>query len=303
MHSRKTILTLGAAGMAVWTALVAPAQAQLMLPGAVPSAPVGAPDTPTTGGPAKPAAPPPVKTPGEESITRKELRRNGSTGLVSFELQGKDLQITRLTLPGRQISRPADICRVDVSGGPFTLKPVGKHEGLSRYEASIEACPIVIDVLEGAVQVQAPGGVCTFKEADCNASPTGIWGPPPSSFKADEAKNIEKARAAADNTARTYFRALLNVTTDKQKVRAIAAEQAAFSSRREEMCRDYAREDVFGYCAARITEARAVALRAQLYPNAKEEAPPRKKPAAPRKPAAPKDPTPTGAIAPPPGLR
>ena len=268
-----------------------------MLPGAVPSAPVGTSDTPTTGGPAKPAAPPPVKTPGEESVVRKELRRNGSTGLMSFELQGKDLQITRLTLPGRQISRPADICRVDVSGGPFTLKAAGKHDGLLRFEAAIEACPVTIDVLDGAVRVNAPGGVCTFKEADCNASPSGIWGPPPTAFKADEAKALEKARSSAESNVRTYFRALLNNTKEKQQVKNIAADQAAFSSKREEICRDYAREDVFGYCATRITEARAVSLRAQLYPNAKEDVAPKKKPA-PRKPAPPKDPTPTGAIAP-----
>ncbi len=252
-----------------------------MLPGAVPSAPTGATDTPATGGPPKPAAPPPVKTPGEDSVVRKELRRNGSTGLISFERQDKDLRITRLTLPGRQISRPADICRVDVAGGPFTMKSVGKHEGLLRYEADIAACPFTVDILDGAIQVNVTGGLCTFREADCNATPAGFWGPPPSTFSADT-KAIERARTSAESAARTYFRSLLNNTKDRQQVKTIAAEQAAFSSKREETCRDYAREDVFGFCATKITEARAVALRAQLYPNADDKPAPAKKPA-PRK--------------------
>jgi hypothetical protein len=68
-------------------------------------------------------------------------------------------------------------------------------------------------------------------------------------------------------------------------VKEVAAAQAGFSSLREETCRDYAREDQHGFCAARLTEAHALALRAKLYPNADDKPPPRKRPP-PRKPVA-----------------
>jgi hypothetical protein len=44
----------------------------------------------------------------------------------------------------------------------------------------------------------------------------------------------------------------------------VVQEQAGFSSWREEVCRSYAKESDFGYCALRLTEARVIALGAQL---------------------------------------
>jgi hypothetical protein len=67
---------------------------------------------------------------------------------------------------------------------------------------------------------------------------------------------------------------------DKQQTKRLASEQAGFSSEREEKCRTYAGEDVHGFCALRFTEARAIALGAQL--TGVEEVKP--KPVQPRKP-------------------
>ncbi len=273
--------------LVIWGGLAlaaTPAVGQMVLPGAVAPAPVGSSSAPSTGGPPKPAAPPPVRAPGEDAVVGKELRWNGATGIITLERQDKDLRITRLTLPGNQISRPADVCRVDVAGGPFTLKASPRREGLLHFQSEIEACPIAIDVLDGAVQVTVQGGVCTFANADCKTSPGGVWGPPAASIGPAEAKNIERLRAAADKNGQAYFKALLANTKDRQQVKSIAADQAAFSSKREEACRDYAKEDVHGFCASRMTEARAIALRAKLYsaeadkPEPAKKPPPKKKP-------------------------
>ena len=59
---------------------------------------------------------------------------------------------------------------------------------------------------------------------------------------------------------------------DSNWQRYSAAEQAAFSSEREEACRTYVQEAVHGFCATRYTEARVIALQSQL-----SEAPPPKK--------------------------
>ena len=103
-----------------------------------------------------------------------------------------------------------------------------------------------------------------------------------------EAKEIERQRGRIENEARANFRALLAAAKgNKARVKEIAREQASFSSRREEICRDYAREDQHGYCASRITMAHVVALAAELHgpekPTSgqpvKKKRPPRPKPA------------------------
>ena len=64
---------------------------------------------------------------------------------------------------------------------------------------------------------------------------------------------------------RANFRALLaSAGKDEAAIKAIAGEQAGFSSEREVACRDYAHEDSTGFCALRLTQARAFALEAQL---------------------------------------
>ena len=73
------------------------------------------------------------------------------------------------------------------------------------------------------------------------------------------------ARARVEKTVRSTFRALYDQNKKEKAIRNfIVKEQAGFSSWREEVCRSYAREPDFGYCALRLTEARAIALGAQL---------------------------------------
>jgi hypothetical protein len=79
------------------------------------------------------------------------------------------------------------------------------------------------------------------------------------------------------------FHALLtSAGKDKEAIKQIASEQAGFSSEREVICRNYLREDIHGFCALRITQARALALQAAFEDRAKATAKPamaKKKPA------------------------
>ena len=62
-----------------------------------------------------------------------------------------------------------------------------------------------------------------------------------------------------------HFKALYDkIKSDKALRKELVREQAGFSARREEICRSYVEEADFGYCALRVTEARALALGSQL---------------------------------------
>ena len=264
------------------------AQAQLVLPGAAAPTPAGATPAPAAAGggaqkkPAKKksgesAGGPEsggvssTKAPGEESLAGRQFQRNGSTGLLALERPGKTLELSKLILIGYQITKPNELCRVELGGARINLKPDRRYQGLITYQAELEACPFALDVLDGAVRIR--GKTCEFKAADCNADPSGIWGPPGASIGPEEAKNIEKLRGKADKDARAGFRAVLNAAgRDKVRTREVARDQASFSSVREESCRDYAQEDKHGFCASRVTLARAVALSAELHPDAKPDA-------------------------------
>lgn len=300
-------LKLGIAGSLLLACLLAdgPAKAQLVLPGAMPpsAAPVVGPPAGGAAG-AKPNGPPsggppvaralPVRAPGEEAVAGLQLQRNGSAGIMAIDrVGGGGLEIGRLALLGFQISRPTEVCRVEVSGGKISLRPAERREGLLSYEAQLETCPFSLDVLEGAARVR--GRTCDFVAADCRVDPTGVWGPPGASIGPAEAKNIESARGKAESEARGSFRELLAAAKgNKATIKELARNQASFSSIREEICRDYALEDKHGFCASRITMAHAVALSAQLHgpKSVDSTTPPKKKPKPKPKPAAP--------IAPPP---
>lgn len=278
-----------------------PALAQMQLPGAVQGhAPI------THGGPSTSSEGVAVRAPTETSLVGRDLRQNGLQGLISFQKPGADLTITRMVLSGERISNRREACRVEVEGGPFTAVPQGRQEGLKRYAVTIPACPftfVVLDagflatVAEGAVPAPPAAGarpdnsagntagMCAFTQADCVVHIGGVWGPAGTGVNAAETQNILKARTSAEKNALANYRALIaQAGKDRQKVRAIAAEQASFSSRRSELCADYDREDIHGFCSARLTEARAVALRAQLNPSAfeAENNAPERKPAPPR---------------------
>ena len=265
----------------------APALAQLQLPGALGQpAPAGT-VAPPPEAPKERPKPPILHAPSEDAVVGRTLLRNGSTGTLVIERAGKDLRVQKLALTGDQISKPNEHCRVEVSGMPLPLASEGKPAGLSRYKVGLEICPFSFDVLDGAVLVLVSNGgkTCEFKAADCQVDPAGLWGPRASEFGPDRIKEFERERAHAETTVRADFRALLAAAgKDKQQTKAIAAEQAGFSSEREEKCRSYAGEDVHGFCALRVTEARAIALGARLagVEEVKPKPPkPKPKPAAP----------------------
>jgi hypothetical protein len=259
-----------------------PAFAQLQLPGALGQpAPAGTTAPPPTEAPKEKPKPPILRAPSEDAVVGRTLLRNGTTGMLVIERAGKDLRVQKLALTGDQISKPNEHCRVEVSGTPLSLTSEGKPAGLSRYKLTLEICPFSFDVLDGAVLASNGGKTCEFKAADCQVDPAGLWGPRPAEFGPERIKEFERERAHAETTVRADFRALLAAAgKDKQQTKTLASEQAGFSSEREEKCRTYAGEDVHGFCALRFTEARAIALGAQLA--GVEEVKP--KPVQPRKP-------------------
>ena len=262
-------------------ATAAPALAQLQLPGALGQpAPAGT-AQPAPEAPKEKPKPPILRAPAEDAVVGRPLLRNGSTGTLVIERAGKDLRVQKLALTGDQISKPNEHCRVEVSGTPLSLTSEGKPAGLSRYKLALEICPFSFDVLDGAVLASNGGKTCEFKAADCQVDPAGLWGPRASELGPERIKEFERERAHAESTVRADFRALLAAAgKDKQQTKALAREQAGFSSEREEKCRSYAGEDVHGFCALRFTEARAIALGARLA-GVEETRP---KPAQPRKP-------------------
>ncbi len=252
-----------------------PALAQMVLPGAVAPTPEGATVSPETHRGSRPkfrphSADQPVtatsiaKVPAAAGLAGQTLFLNGRKSQVTFALRDKSLTVSRLVLAGDKISSSRDGCQVEVPGVPFDVADKGKPNGLSRIELASQACPIAFDVLDGAVLAIGEPRPCEFKENDCRVSPLGLWGPQAGALGPDKAKAIERARAQADAAVRTNFKLLLSTTKDKPSIVDYAREQAGFSSTREETCRDYAGEGRHGFCATKLTEARAAALRAKF---------------------------------------
>lgn len=265
---------VGAAAFVCAAALSAPAAAQLALPGAVAPSPEG-----TTVSPGRPkkklssgemgSARGPVvmpKAPSEDTITGKTLKLDGNGSAIEFSRNGAELQVSRLTLSGDRLSRSGEECRVEIAGMPLKLTQTNSGAGLRRYQvASFPACPFTLDVLDGAILVTNDGKACEIREADCRADPSGLWGTPENEFDPKKAEEMLGARAKVETTVRSDFRALYERNSKDKLVRGfVVKEQAGFSSWREEVCRSYAKESDFGYCALRLTEARVIALGAQL---------------------------------------
>jgi len=257
-----------------------PADAQLALPGAVAPTPEGTVTSPAAkprkkrvnsgemGEARGPAIMP--KAPSEDTIIGKSLKLDGTASAVEFARAGADLQVTKLTLSGDRLSRSGEECRVDVAGMPLKLSPRGSGSGLRRYQIDFPACSFTFDVLEGAILVTNEGKACEIKEADCRADPEGLWGLSEAEFDPKKASDMLGARARVEKTVRGNFRALYDRNKKDKPVRSfVVREQAGFSSWREEVCRSYAKESEFGYCALRLTEARAIALGAQLATGVK----------------------------------
>lgn len=265
---------------ALAASLSTPAAAQLALPGAVAPTPEGTVTSP--GQPAKkkrvgggemgqartPAVMP--KAPSDDTIVGKELRLDGDGSAIEFSRNGADLQVAKLSFNGDRLSRSGESCKIEVSGMPLKLTPRDAGAGLRRYQIEFPACAFSFDVLDGAILVNSAGKACELKEADCRTDPAGLWGMRTNEFDPKKAEETLGARARVEKTVRGNFRALYDRNKKEKEIRNfVVREQADFSSWREEVCRTYAKESDVGYCALRLTEARAIALGAQLAAGVK----------------------------------
>jgi hypothetical protein len=225
------------------------------LPGGGPEGPL----QPSGPSPARPVA---MRPPSEETIYGRDLRQNGTTGALRIDRAAQGALRAQMTLVGSRASQLTESCSVKLGSEAIPVSSLGRPEGLARYELRVPACPITLDVVEGAVLVTAPAEACVIQEADCRIEPRGLWGPDPASLL-PRAADLEQVRGSADRAVRENYKALAQRAAP-QNVRPIVAEQAAFSSEREQVCRTYAREGAHGFCNARFTEARAVSLAARL---------------------------------------
>ncbi|WP_237479610.1 hypothetical protein [Lichenibacterium dinghuense] len=256
----------------------APALAQLVLPGAVAPTPEGAPSIAAPASPAPGAKPKPRRRPADPAansepgtaatpakvlpattLAGQTLYRDGHGSEISFEARDKGLVVSHLTLTGKA-DDGAD-CRIDVTDLPLTVRDEGQPDGMARIGIPVPACPISFDVLDGAALETGDRAACSFAATRCKVDPSGLWGPPAASLTPERDKAIERQRTQAEAAVRAGYKRLMKTTKLRSALMGYAHEQAQFSSTREEMCRGYAAEVKHGFCATRVTEARAAALR------------------------------------------
>lgn len=263
---------LAAIGAALaWLGCAAAAQ-PLQLPGAqpfnLPGAPQAAPPSAAPAAP-RPRTMPAIRIPSEDSILGRTLRRHGSTGEATLEKTATGFGL-KLRAEGFQAQNLTEPCAISFGETPVPLTALGKPAGLPRYRLEASACPIVFDVLEGAFLVVEPSEPCVIEAAACRIDPRGVWGPDARTLAA-RAKETESERGRAESAVREGYRAL-SAKAELPEQRSIAREQAAFSSERAQICRDFRSEGSHGFCGARITEARAASIRARLgLPDPKPE--------------------------------
>jgi hypothetical protein len=248
-------------------------QAQLTLPGAAPAEPQGAKVAPAkhrssgssakeAGAGAKGAKAGPAA--GIASIAGRPLMLNGKSGLLQVSGDDKTATIEKLELAGESVSDPSQRCLVDIVGEkPILATSAGRPDGLERFEADVPACPLAFDVLDGAALAPSQISACVFKAADCQTIPSGLWGPDGASLTGDAAK-IVKERAEAEKAMAKLVRAIEDRANDSPEAASLARDQNAFAGQRDELCRDYAKESIHGYCALRVTQARTALLQTRL---------------------------------------
>jgi len=252
----------------------APVFGQLALPGAVSPTPEGSVahsdgGRRRHGGEGGSAIAP--KPPSEDSIVGHALHLDGSRSSIEFQRAGAELQVAKLALTGDRLTRSGEACRVDVSETPLKLQLREGENGQRRYQLDYAACPFTVEVLDGAILVSNEGKACAIKTADCRADPAGLWGMGSGEFDPKKAADMLGARARVEITVRNIFKTLYEKNAKDKDVRSqLVREQAGFSSWREEICRTYVNEAEFGYCALRVTEARALALGVQLTKGVKK---------------------------------
>ncbi|HEX2552480.1 MAG TPA: hypothetical protein VHL98_02180 [Microvirga sp.] len=213
--------------------------------------------------PAAPAPPKPVpaKTASEASVLGRQLRLNGQDGSLRLERSGRDEWRARISLAGTRISRPGEACTVEPAEAlPVSLR--GRPDGLMRFEIDVPSCPIAASLLDGALWVREPAGLCQIEASDCRVNPRGVWGPEPAAL-VPLARTIETDRGIADRTVRENYKVMTQRAAPGE-VRPIVSEQASFSADRETVCRNYRGEATHGFCNARFTEGRAAQLAARL---------------------------------------
>jgi hypothetical protein len=248
------------------------ARAQLVLPGAAPAAPQGAtasPAKPRSTGAAKGAGASakgvkPGAAPGVASLAGRPLLLNGKSGLLQISGDDKTATIDKLQLAGESVSDSSQRCVVDIVGeNPIQATSVGRPDGLLRFEADVPACPFSFDVLDGAALAPSQITACVFKAADCQTGPGGLWGPDGASLVGDAAK-FAKERAEAEKAMAKAVRAVQDRAADSPEAADLIRDQNGFAGQRDDICRDYAKESIHGYCALRVTEARTVLLETRL---------------------------------------
>jgi hypothetical protein len=232
-------------------------------PGPPPEMPSDEPRRPSA--PAAPAMPRvgSVKAPSEDSVIGRDLKQNGSNGSLRVERTSRgDLRV-KLTLVGRRSAQSVETCTIPltgVEGAPLVSQ--GRPEGAARYQLQDPTCPLQLDFLDEAIVVKGPTDVCRFQSVSCQADPSGMWGPEPAQLM-PKVRDYEAMRGAADKIVRDNYKVLAS-RARPENARPIIAEQAAFSSDREMMCRSYAREGTTSFCNAKFTEARALSLATRL---------------------------------------
>ena len=250
-----------------------PSVGQLILPGAAPAAPEGAATSPkpksvhkaSSSGKASDARPgKPAAEAGVASLVGRPLMLNGKSGLVQISGDDTAVTIEKLQLAGESVSDSSQRCIVDIIGEtPIEATNVGRPDGLERFEAKVPACPISFDVLDGAVLVPTQITACVFKAADCQTTPGGLWGPEGGSLVGDAA-TIVKERAEVENSMGKLVREIEDRAEDSKQAADLVRDQNGFAAQRDELCRDYAKESLHGYCALRVTEARTALLQTRL---------------------------------------
>ena len=280
-HSLALLLLLSTAGSVIATS----ASAQMVLPGAVAPTPEGAPGAAAAPAAAPSAAkpkprrkpvvasglpapaglhaPPPAaalaKVRPAAALAGQTLYRDGHGSEITFEARDKALVVSHLTLAGK--ADDGSECRVDVADLPLPVRDEGQPDGMARIGIPVPACPISFDVLDGAALETGDHAVCAFAATHCRVDPTGLWGPSVATLTPERDKAIERQRTQAEAAVRAGYKRLMSTTKLRSALMGYAHEQAQFSSTREEMCRGYAAEVKHGFCATRVTEARAAALR------------------------------------------
>jgi hypothetical protein len=258
---------LGAAALAA-----SGAGAQLALPGAAPAASEGAtasPAKPKGAGAGKGAAAAaksakPGAAPSVASLAGRPLRLNGKSGQLQISGDDKTLRIDKLQLAGEGVSDPSQRCVVDIVGEkPIQATSVGRPDGLERFEADVPACPVSFDIVDGAALAPSQITACVFKAADCQTSPGGLWGPEGASLAGDAAK-FAKERLEADKAMAKALHAIEVRASDSPEAADLVRDQNGFPSQRDDICRDYDKESVHGYCALRLTQARTALLETRL---------------------------------------